>query len=258
MIGDYDFLAASLPPLQIGAAVDITFEEFKSRLEINLSKNDLEKASKIRQLIDIYNVRALLLEDDVDPRGNLSKKELDEALLVKAGLPDFVFDILDRYTTTNEKIKNFPGVIAAFLNYAIATSKGFVKRYFIFERELRLVTAALRAKQLGRDLVREMQFEEPTDPFVMQIMAQRDSSQYEPPSEYSELKEIFISCGPDPWQRHKTLTEYKFKKVEEMQGMFPLSLDAILGYMVRLLLCEDWLALDKEKGNNILQTVYVR
>jgi hypothetical protein len=258
MIGDYYFLAASLPPLQIGSAVDITFDEFINRVEINLSKRDFQKVVKIRQLIDIYNIRALLLEDEIDPRGNLSKKELDEALLIKAGLPDFVFDFLDRYQTVQEKIRNFSGVISAFLNYAIASSEGFTKRYFIFEREFRLITAALRAKQLGRDIVREMQFEEPSDPFIMQILAQRDSTQFEPPQEYSDLKELFQACGSDPWQRHKAFTEYKFRKMEEMQGMHPLSLDTILSYMVKLLLCEDWLALDKEKGNNTLQTVYIR
>lgn len=253
MIGQYYFLAASLPPLQIGSAVDITFDEFRSRLDINLKKKDLVKANKIRQLIDINNIRAILLEEEIDPRGNLSKKELDEALLVKAGLPDFVFDFLDRYTSTEERLRHFSSLLAKFFADAIATSKGFLKRYFIFEREYRLVMMALRAKQLGRDLVREMQFEDPTDSFVMQILVQRDAAQYEPPAEYSELKDLLASCGPDPWQRHKAFTEYKFKKVEEMQGLNSLSIDAILSYMVRLLLCEDWLALDKEKGTQTLQ-----
>ncbi len=254
MTGRYYYLAASLPPLQIGAAVDITFEEFKSRLEINLKKSDLAMARKIRQLIDIYNIRAILLEEEIDPRGNLSKKELDEALLVKADLPSYVFDFLDRYPTTGEKILHFSGLLAKFFSEAIASSKGFLKRYFTFEREYRLVMTALRAKQLGRDLVREMQFEDLSDPFVMQILVQRDSAQYEPPQEFSELKELFVSCGPDPWERYKAFTEYKFRTVEEMQGLKPFSIDAILSYMVRLLLCEDWLALDKEKGNKTLQT----
>jgi len=39
-----------------------------------------------------------------------------------------------------------------------------------------------------------------------------------------------------------------------MQGLLPLSLDVILGYMIRLILCEDWLALDKEKGSKTLST----
>lgn len=258
MIGQYYFLAASLPPLQIGAAVDITFDEFKSRLDINLKKKDLAKARKIRQLVDIYNVRAILLDEEIDSRGNLTKKELDEALLVKDGLPSYVFDFLDRYSSTADRIRNFSYVLAHFFADAIATSKGFLKKYFTFEREYRLVMTALRAKQLGRDLVREMQFEDLTDPFVMQILVQRDSAQYEPPVEYSELKDLLASCGPDPWQRHKAFTEYKFKIIEEMQGLITLSIDAILSYMIRLMLCEDWLALDKEKGNQTLQTEILR
>ncbi len=252
MIGQYYYLAGSLPPLQIGAAVDITFDELKSRLKINLEKDDLAKVRKLLQFIDICNIRVLLLDEEIDPRGNLTRKELDEALLIKAGLPDFLFDFLDRYVSKAEKVRYFSGVIAGFYHYAISTSRGFLKKYFVFEREYRLVMLALRAKETGRDLLRELQFEDLSDPFVMNILSQRDAAQYEPPQEYAELKEIFNSCGPDPWARHKAFTEYKFKKIEEMQSKDLLSIDAILGYIVRFLLCEDWLNLDKEKGNEAL------
>ncbi|MBI4142664.1 thioredoxin domain-containing protein, partial [Candidatus Uhrbacteria bacterium] len=37
------------------------------------------------------------------------------------------------------------------------------------------VLTALRAKQSGRDLAVELQFEDPKDPFVLQILSQKDS-----------------------------------------------------------------------------------
>ncbi len=76
---------------------EITFEELIARLEINLSKEDLEKTNVLRRFVDINNIRALLMEEAIDPRGNLNEKELDEALLVHAVLPDYVFDFLDQF-----------------------------------------------------------------------------------------------------------------------------------------------------------------
>ena len=96
-MGNYYFLAASLPPLGLGQKPEITFEELKSRLEINLSKDDFAKVKTILLFTDLQNIRALLSEEPIDPRGNLDEKELDEALLTRSILPDYVFDFFDKF-----------------------------------------------------------------------------------------------------------------------------------------------------------------
>jgi uncharacterized protein DUF2764 len=62
---NYYFLAASLPPLELGEVPDITFRELVRRLEINLTKNDFEKTVVLRRAIDLVNIRALLLEEPI-------------------------------------------------------------------------------------------------------------------------------------------------------------------------------------------------
>jgi hypothetical protein len=76
---NYYFVVPSLPPLSLSISdrPEITFEEFKTRLEVNLSKSDLEKTQVLRRFVDICNIRALLMEEPVDPRGNLNEKDLD-------------------------------------------------------------------------------------------------------------------------------------------------------------------------------------
>ena len=86
----------------------------------------------------------------------------------------------------------------------------------------------------------------------MQILVQKDMGSYEPPMEYGELKQIFVSSGTDAGKQHKAFTEWKFLRVEEMATK-PFSIDAILSYMVRLMLVEDWQALDEEKGKEALK-----
>lgn len=96
-MGNYYFVVPSLPPLSLQEKPQISFAELMTRLEMNLSKKDLEKTQVLRRIVDIYNIRALLTEEPIDLRGNLNEKELDEALLVHTVLPDYVFDFLDQF-----------------------------------------------------------------------------------------------------------------------------------------------------------------
>jgi hypothetical protein len=254
MMRNYYFVAPSLPPLSLDQRSEITFAEMMARLEVNLSKDDLEKVKVLRRFVDMYNIRALLMEETVDPKGNLGEKELDEALLVHAGLPDYVFEFLDQFEKTADKIKNFSGLLAKFFNEEIPKQTGFLRKYLEFERECRLVLLALRAKQLRRDVVRELQFEDPTDPFVAHILAQKDSEVYEPPLEYAELKDLIVSCHGDPLAEHRAFAEYRFRKIAEMAEKQLFSIDQILSYMAQLMILENIYELDVQRGNMILET----
>ncbi len=250
----YYFVVPSLPPLSMHDRPEITFDELMTRLEISLSKSDLEKVKVLRLFVDICNIRALFMEEDIDPRGNLNEKELDEALLVHAMLPPYVFEFLDQFERVRDKIKNFSGLIALYFNTEIPKSTGFLKGYLTFERESRLVLVALRSKQLGRDVAKELQFEDPTDPLVAQILAQKDSDSYDPPAEYSDLKELIASCYNDPWLENKAFAEYRFKKIGEIAEAKLFSVDQILAYVAQLMIIEDLIQLDALKGNMILDT----
>jgi len=251
---NYYFLVPSLPPLSLRDKPEMTFAELSSRLQINLTKEDLQKTRVLRLFLDISNIRLLLMEEAIDPRGNLSEKELDEALLIHDILPEYVFDFLGQFEKVPDRIKNFPGLLARFFNEEIPKQEGFLKKYLTFEREWRLVLLAFRAKQLGRDVAKELQFEDPHDPLVASILAQKDAAHYEPPHEYAELKELIASCSADPWLENRAFAEYRFKKIEQMAENQLFSIDQILSYMAKLMLVEQMNELDEERGKLVLDT----
>lgn len=224
---------------------------------MSLTKKDLEKTKVLRRWIDIQNIRALILEEPIDGRGNLNEKELDEALLIKNILPDYVFDFLDQFEKPADRVAHFFGLLSLYFSKEMEKASGFLKQYLVFEREVRLVLLAMRAKQLRRDVVRELQFEDPSEPFVAQIIAQKDAPVYEPPEEYRELKERIESCYRDPWVENAVFAEYRFKKIEEMVQLDLFSIDTILAYMARLMIVEDLFELDEERGKSILNTFKV-
>jgi hypothetical protein len=115
---------------------------------------------------------------------------------------------------------------------------------------MRLVLTALRAKRYERDLVRELQFEDPTDPLVVSILAQKDSPEYTPPLEWAQLLNILHH---NPKMQQKAFLEFELQQIEEMEGEEPFSMDHLLGYMARLTLVESWHTTNRELGLSLIE-----
>lgn len=249
---NYYFVAPSLPPLVLGQAPEISFEELMLRLQLNLSKEDLKQIEVLRLAIDLSNIRAHYMNLPLDPRGNLNEKELDDALLAQADLPQYVFEFLDQFEEVSERVRHFFGLLSRYYKEETSRQKGFLKELLVFQRDVRLVLAALRAKRLKRDILKELQFEDFTDPMVAHILAQRDMESYDPPLEYQDLKTKLLAAGEDPLEQHKAVIAYELDRIEEMTGYPLFSLAWILGYVAKLLLVERYYLLDSGKGKDIV------
>lgn len=246
----YYFVLASLPPLTFGAVPDMSFKELRSLASENFSHSDFRAFEQLLGAIDLYNVKALWLGAPLDDRGTLSPKELEEALLIREGIPAFLIDFIERYESKEERLRNFSSLYASLYNQIFS---GFLGFYYTLEREARLVLTALRAKKSGHDIVKELRFEDPLDPFVAAILAQKDVSDYTPPPEYDDLKLLFVENGSDPSELMRAFTKYRFKKFEEYGETEMFSLDQILAYAARLLMIENWNAPDAGKVSATLE-----
>ena len=179
---EYYFVAAALPPLTLGAKPEISFHELRDLFRMNLKEGDLKRfRALLRHLIDLQNIRALWMHLPFDARGNFSPKELEEALLVPDLLPLYVQEYLERYESVADRLRYFSSLFASLFQDMRERTRGFLHSYYIFERELSLVLTALRAKRFGRDLVKELQFEDLDDPLVVSILAQKEAPDYTPP-----------------------------------------------------------------------------
>lgn len=254
-MANYYFLAPSLSPLQVGKWPDLTFDELNVRLHINLTPEDFEKTRAIRRYVDFRNIRALFLKQPIDPRGNLTEKELDDALLAQSDLPEYVFVYLKRFESNADRIQNLSFLFSSFYAEEIARQEGFLLKYFRFERESRLVLTAYRSRQLKRDVTEELKFEDPTDPFVADILAQRDSQQYIPPKEYSDLIDKLKACGSSPMVQQDFFSEWRFDRIGSLAEGPLFSIDWVLAYLAQHLLVEDGVRLSSERGEQILRNI---
>lgn len=256
-MGNYFFLAPSLSPLSLDEKPDLSFDDLIHRFDMNLSRSDSLKVKAVRRMIDFLNIRSHFLGAKFDSRGNLSERDFDDALLAQSDLPDYFFQFLDKYKENEERLRYFFALFSDFLSDEISTQSGFLKTFFVFERQWRLVMLAIRSKQQKRALEFALQFEDPTDPLVAQILSQRDAPTYTPPPEFFDLKDRYVACGPDPWELYLSLREWRFKKIAEMSYRFPFSIDWILGYFIQYLIVDDGFRLDKQAGAELLEKIVV-
>lgn len=254
-MANYYFLGTLLPELRLDEPPEIGFREYEQLLKENLTEKDLSRTRIIRNLFDILNLRLYWKGEPLDPLGNLDESGFEEALATRSMLPPYFFDFIDKHESPEERIRCFPELLATFFREEIRRATGFFKQYFILERELRLVLAAFRAKKLNRDILPDLQYEDPEDPFVAQILAQKDAPDYEPPEKYEELKSVFDKYSGKPLELQKAMFEFRIQKVEEMLGLEQFSADRILAYLVELMLVEKWQHLDKQKGIEIVDSM---
>lgn len=251
----YYYVGVSLPELSMRAKPELSFSDFVILLYDNLKNSDYEKIKVVRLYHDLLNIRAFWLGEEIDLYGNLDKNALEDSLIAQTFFPPYVFAFMDQYPTKEARIEHFPELISRYFREVALKEKGFLQNYFNFERELRLVLTAFRAKKLQRDLLVELQYENPEDKIVAQILAQKDAKIFEPPEGFEDLKAILEEHYQDPLGLAQALFEYRFYKIEGMVKGDVFSMDRILAYMIQLIMVEKWIGLDQKKGMEIVDTI---
>lgn len=254
-MANYYFLGTLLPDLRIGEPPEIGFLELDRLMKENLSEKDYEKTKTLRNIYDIANLRAYWKGESFDPTGNLTATELEEALATRTKLPAYIFDFIDKYPTDEERLQHYPELLSNFYRYAIKDSSGLFRYFLTLEREVRLIMVAFRAKKLGRDIYKELQYEDPNDEIVAQILAQKDAPTYEPPEKYQDIKVLFQHYYDDPIELQKALIDYRFSKIDEKLNIELFSIDRILAYMIEVIMVERWMQMDKQKGLKIVDSM---
>lgn len=254
----YYFIGTSLPALYFDVKPEISFHDFDRLLQDNLSEKDYKKVLVIRRLYDLLNLKAFWQSQPLNPYGTLDENELAEGLLDQVTFPDYVYDFAQKHESNKDRIKHFPELLSAFFRGELKNETGIMRQGIEFERQWRLVLAAFRAKKLGRDLSEELQYEDPEEELIAEMLAQKDAKEFELPENFKELKSIFERHGDDPLQLQKALDEFRFNFLGSLIDMADnFSIERILVYMTQLLILERWAGYDKEQGLEIIKRLKV-
>lgn len=251
----YYYLSTALPPLEMDTENLVSWHYLKEVLQTWLSDADWDKLRVLCGRYDIENLKRLWQRQPLDPLGNYEAAELESAVVRQSDLPEYVLEFLREFHSTEERLKAYPKLVSCYFQETIKKSRGFLREYLEFEWQMRLTLTALRAKRLGRDLGEELQYEEAQNPFVAEILAQKESASFAPPYGFKDLKVLFDTFKDDPISLHRALLEYQFKKWRDLSYEDQFSIDRILSYVVKFTQIKRWRELDRELGLKIIDSI---
>ena len=252
----YYFVGVSLPALDFSKKPDIKFNDFDKLLQENLSASDYQKTTMVRLFFDIINLRSLWVGEKINPYGRFSAADLEEILITNKGLPDYIFDFLAKYHRLEDRLENFPYLLALFFQKSQAVQDPFLHSYFRFERELRLVMTLLRAKKLKFNVFDQLKYEDFNDEFVDSLNIKPSGTSFDIPIAYKEVVDIFTENADEPLNLQREIDLYRFNQIDSLIDMADeFSIHRILAYMVQLIIVEKWFELDKTQGLKLVESI---
>ncbi|MDP1879691.1 MAG: DUF2764 family protein [Parachlamydiaceae bacterium] len=255
-MANYYYVGTYLPSLSFDLAPEITLARLELLLQDNLTPADYEKTKILRRFYDILNLRSLWLGEEFDPFGEMKIFEIGEALISNQGLPAYVYEFIESNPLKEDRIRHFPFLVTKFFQSGKEIRDPFLRHYLNFERELRLVMTALRAKKLNRNLAEELQFEDPEEAFIAELFAIKDFKAEDLPDNYKEIKVIFDKYGDEPLALQKAIDEYRFNKIDQLVELSDtFSIERILAYLAQFIIVQKWFELDNDKGIRMVETL---
>jgi hypothetical protein len=253
------FIYGVLPPLEFGVRADISSRDITELFDLNFSKNDLKKVHVLKLWIDIANIYGLFGKSNFDSRGNYSKSTIKALIANEEDLPAYVFEFFQAHEKDEERKKYFPQLIARYFAEEKKKSSGYLLNFLTFEHDLRVLLSGFRAKNLGLDLAKELQFEDMSNEIVSFVLMQKDrGGKFQFPLEYEDLERVLEEAGRDPSKQYQEIARYRFKFYINYFTKATFSLEGILAYMIALWILEDFFALNREEGENFLSNIVER
>ncbi len=257
----YYFLSSFFSPQLPEASPVYTFSVLDDFLSLNLSSRDWWHYTILKRFFDFENFAFFWAGKPIPYSFNEVTQEKVEQMILSqqwsddCEFEDFFKDFLLLYKTSEERVKHFSGLTRDFLNYYQQSSSEFLRTYFTFRQNLRVVLAGFRARVMNLDVSYVLRDEDSSNPTVLQVLMQKDSPNYELPRDFFDLSDVLSDYGRLPHTLNRTLALYEFHKIEEMGRDKSFDSDAILARITSYLFAIRNSLLNLEKGREMINAM---
>lgn len=261
----YYYLVAGLPELTLeDSKLSYTVADFKTEIYSGLSFSDQKLMDFFYLKFDNSNVLSLLKDKDadMDARGTFSREELVEYIFViKEGgevntkeFPSYlsVF-ISDYFNTSAEDAALLEDHLAAlYYEYAMRSGNEFVSSWFEFNLTLNNILVAFTARKYKWEVARYII----GNTEVCEALRTSSARDFGLSTEVDCLESLMkISETTDLVEREKKLDSLRWNWVEEATFFNYFTIERIFAFLLQLEMIERWIALDKEKGNQLFRSI---
>ena len=246
-MGGYYYIIAGLP--------DISFDDSKAAYTVEQFREEVYDAlsAQDRKVMDILN-----LENDC--RNLIGSERMEELVaLVKAGeqapkdVPAFMYSFVQEWVDESWRNKAAfaeDRLWSLFYEYAMASSNGFVRKWYEFNLNLNNIIAAITARKYNLD-IQKVIVGEGDVANALRTSGARDwglSQEVECFEDVARLTE-----EDDLSQRERKADMIRWRWLEDNTFFNYFSIERLFSYMVRLSMVERWSSLDREEGQKLFR-----
>ncbi|NCO59229.1 MAG: hypothetical protein COZ70_12725 [Deltaproteobacteria bacterium CG_4_8_14_3_um_filter_51_11] len=198
---------------------------------------------------DLLQIERLLSGKEVDVEYCLYGKEFwREQLKSPKEVPEFMREAFEVFLSEGLTPRNLEQLFEAYYSYAIEkTSSTLMRNFLSFERDLRNVIAAVRAKRKGLP---------PSDYTVgendlVDLLNRSTADDFGLSSEYPWIEKLIAAL--EPGDTEDAIQAIVWETLDEITEHLDFDFDVVLAYLLKLQIVERNLAMSEERGMDIVR-----
>ena len=261
----YYYLVAGLPELTLeDSKLSYTVADFKTEIYPGLSSSDQKLIDLFYLKFDNANVLKLLKDKDavIDLRGNFSAAELNEYIAtIKEGgevsakeFPSYLSIFISDYfnTPAESAVLHEDHLAALYYEYAMNCGNKFVSSWFEFNLTINNILIAFSARKYKWDVAQNVV----GNTEVCEALRTSGARDFGLSGEVDCLEQLMkISEITELVEREKKLDSLRWNWMEEATFFDYFTVERIFAFLLQLEMIERWIALDKEKGNQLFRSI---
>ena len=261
----YYYLVAGLPELTLeDSKLSYTVADFKTEIYPGLSSSDQKLIDLFYLKFDNANVLKLLKDKDavIDLRGNFSAAELNEYIAtIKEGgevsakeFPSYLSVFISDYfkPPAESAVLHEDHLAALYYEYAMKCGNKFVSSWFEFNLTINNILIAFSARKYKWDIAQNVV----GNTEVCEALRTSGARDFGLSGEVDCLEQLMkISEITELVEREKKLDSLRWNWMEEATFFDYFTVERIFAFLLQLEMIERWIALDKEKGNQLFRSI---
>ena len=261
----YYYLVAGLPELTLeDSKLSYTVADFKTEIYPGLSSSDQKLIDLLYLKFENANVLKLLKDKDavIDLRGNFSAAELNEYIAtIKEGgevsakeFPSYLSVFISDYfnTPAESAVLHEDHLAALYYEYAMKCGNKFVSSWFEFNLTINNILIAFSARKYKWDIAQNVV----GNTEVCEALRTSGARDFGLSGEVDCLEQLMkISEITELVEREKKLDSLRWNWMEEATFFDYFTVERIFAFLLQLEMIERWIALDKEKGNQLFRSI---
>lgn len=231
--------------------------EFKNELTEQLHPSDYDLAKLLYLQYDNENLLNQLLKRDKQfvPLGNYTQEYLDEQVNDPEDIVDYMAHFINDFKDEAQERShlNFENSLQAlFYNYVSQTKNNFLKQWFIFDRDVKNIIAAINCKEYNYNAENQLILTDSNNE-VYHILTKSAPKAELLADSVPFVDEILrvTSSESDITGKEKAIDLIKWKFLDEQTVFNYFTIEKVLSYIIKLGIVERWANMDSETGKQL-------